>query len=106
MHALAGTQHDTGLDTASLSAISSFWEHTRALYAPFESDMKSPSTDVYQHEMPGGQYTNLKFQVCIHARLPSTQVCHHEFWSVHLRVSIHLQHGVILSALVVSALSA
>lgn len=63
VHSLARTPLDTGLDPASLSALSSFWEHTRALYAPFESDMKSCSTDVYQHEMPGGQYTNLKFQV-------------------------------------------
>ena len=37
---------------------------TRALYAPFESDLRSCSSDVYSHEMPGGQYTNLKFQVC------------------------------------------
>ena len=36
---------------------------TRALYAPFESDLRSCSSDVYSHEMPGGQYTNLKFQV-------------------------------------------
>lgn len=36
---------------------------TRALYAPFESDLRSSSSDVYYHEMPGGQYTNLKFQV-------------------------------------------
>jgi pyruvate carboxylase len=35
---------------------------TRALYAPFESDLRSSSSDVYLHEMPGGQYTNLKFQ--------------------------------------------
>lgn len=32
------------------------------MYAPFESNMKSVSSDVYMHEMPGGQYTNLKFQ--------------------------------------------
>lgn len=37
-------------------------EATRELYAPFESNMRYSSTDVYQHEMPGGQYTNLKFQ--------------------------------------------
>lgn len=37
-------------------------EATRELYAPFESNMKYCSSDVYQHEMPGGQYTNLKFQ--------------------------------------------
>lgn len=38
---------------------------TRALYAPFESDLRSSSSDVYYHEMPGGQYTNLKFQVSV-----------------------------------------
>ena len=43
---------------------------TRGLYAPFESDLRSSSSDVYYHEMPGGQFTNLKFQV----RLPP--VCH------------------------------
>ena len=37
-------------------------EQTRELYAPFESNMKAVSSDVYYHEMPGGQYTNLKFQ--------------------------------------------
>ena len=42
--------------------LSTFWEQTRGLYAPFESEMRSGSSDVYQHEMPGGQYTNLKFQ--------------------------------------------
>ena len=39
---------------------------TRALYAPFESDLRSSSSDVYYHEMPGGQYTNLKFQVSLY----------------------------------------
>ena len=37
-------------------------ESARGLYAPFESNMKAVSSDVYYHEMPGGQYTNLKFQ--------------------------------------------
>ena len=61
--ATAGTPLDTGVDRAALGRLASFWEGTRALYAPFESDMRSPSADVYDHEMPGGQYTNLKFQV-------------------------------------------
>ena len=63
VNALSGTSLDTGIDPQQLATLSSFWEATRALYAPFESDMRSPSADVYQHEMPGGQYTNLKFQV-------------------------------------------
>lgn len=44
-------------------SLSSFCVQTRGLYAPFESDLRSSSSDVYYHEMPGGQYTNLKFQV-------------------------------------------
>ncbi len=40
----------------------SAWQACRRLYLPFEADMRAGSTDVYQHEMPGGQYTNLKFQ--------------------------------------------
>ena len=49
--------------------LSTFWEQTRGLYAPFESEMRSGSSDVYQHEMPGGQYTNLKFQASCSAVL-------------------------------------
>ena len=49
--------------------LSTFWEQTRGLYAPFESEMRSGSSDVYQHEMPGGQYTNLKFQASLSAVL-------------------------------------
>ena len=52
--------------------LSTFWEQTRGLYAPFESEMRSGSSDVYQHEMPGGQYTNLKFQ----ASHNSAETCH------------------------------
>jgi pyruvate carboxylase len=49
---------------------------TRALYAPFESDLRSSSSDVYYHEMPGGQYTNLKFQVLpLHAISHFQQPC-------------------------------
>eukprot|EP00891_Asterochloris_glomerata_P005106 jgi/Astpho2/5106/fgenesh1_pm.00073_%23_5_t len=59
---LNGTELDTGVHPSELNRLSTFWEQTRGLYAPFESEMRSGSSDVYQHEMPGGQYTNLKFQ--------------------------------------------
>ena len=47
-----------------VSAYSAFWEQTRTLYGPFEctSTMRSGNADVYKHEIPGGQYTNLQFQ--------------------------------------------
>ncbi|CAM9913442.1 unnamed protein product, partial [Heterosigma akashiwo] len=60
--AVKGTKLDTGLDTAELNLINEYWEDCRGLYAPFESGQKSGSADVYVHEMPGGQYTNLLFQ--------------------------------------------
>lgn len=60
--ALHNTPHDTGLDLEVLSQINDYWESTRGLYAPFESGQMSGSADVYIHEMPGGQYTNLLFQ--------------------------------------------
>jgi len=61
---LQGSNRDTGLDLDEISALSTYWEQARTLYAPFECTvtMKSGSADVYTHEIPGGQYTNLHFQ--------------------------------------------
>jgi pyruvate carboxylase len=60
--ALRHTERDTGLDEAALEEISRYWAAARELYYPFEEGMKAPGPDVYQHEMPGGQYTNLRQQ--------------------------------------------
>ena len=59
---LRGTDLDTGLDMAQLAPLNTYWENVRSMYAPFESGQLSGSSDVYQHEIPGGQYTNLLFQ--------------------------------------------
>ncbi|CAN0369138.1 unnamed protein product, partial [Laminaria digitata] len=59
---LARSPLDTGLDMGEITAVNDYWEECRGLYAPFESGQKSGSADVYNHEMPGGQYTNLLFQ--------------------------------------------
>ncbi|XP_042236894.1 pyruvate carboxylase, mitochondrial-like isoform X2 [Homarus americanus] len=61
---LMGHELDTGMDLDKISKYSAFWEQTRTLYAPFECavTMKSGNADVYQNEIPGGQYTNLQFQ--------------------------------------------
>jgi len=59
---LRGTDLDTGLDPSALGAINTYWENVRSMYAPFESGQLSGSSDVYEHEIPGGQYTNLLFQ--------------------------------------------
>lgn len=60
--ALAGHARDPKLDLASLNVFSDYWEHVREFYAPFDTAPRSGSAEVYEHEMPGGQYTNLKEQ--------------------------------------------
>jgi pyruvate carboxylase len=60
--ALKNTPRDSGLDTTALQHLSDYWAAVREQYYPFEEDVKSPAADVYHHEMPGGQYTNLKQQ--------------------------------------------
>ncbi len=62
VEALRGDQRDPGLDAESIRTISLYWESARGQYAAFESDVKAPASEVYLHEMPGGQYTNLKEQ--------------------------------------------
>ncbi|QDL91243.1 pyruvate carboxylase [Paroceanicella profunda] len=62
VEALRGQPRDTGLDITAVREISDYWEATRRLYTAFESDMKSGASEVYLHEMPGGQFTNLKAQ--------------------------------------------
>ena len=62
VEALKGNRRDPGLDTDAIREISLYWEQVRAQYAAFESDVKAPASEVYLHEMPGGQYTNLKEQ--------------------------------------------
>jgi len=53
------SERDTGLDCAKLDAIAEYWRITREFYTPFESPVLPATGDLYHHEMPGGQYTNL-----------------------------------------------
>ncbi|EPX79839.1 pyruvate carboxylase [Litoreibacter arenae] len=62
VEALAHTERDTGIDIKTVRAISDYWEAVRGQYAAFESGMQAPASEVYLHEMPGGQFTNLKAQ--------------------------------------------
>ena len=62
VEALAGHERDPGLSADAIRRISFYWEAVRNQYAPFESDLKGPASEVYLHEMPGGQFTNLKEQ--------------------------------------------
>ncbi|HXB67167.1 MAG TPA: pyruvate carboxylase [Candidatus Acidoferrales bacterium] len=60
--ALHHTRRDSGLDLAALNQYADYWEVVREFYAPFDTGPKSGTAEVYIHEMPGGQYTNLKEQ--------------------------------------------
>jgi pyruvate carboxylase len=60
--ALKGGARDSGLDPEAIREISLYWEAARAQYAAFESNLLAPASEVYLHEMPGGQFTNLKEQ--------------------------------------------
>ena len=60
--ALENTARETGLDLAALNAFSDYWEAVRTYYAPFDTSPRNGTAEVYEHEMPGGQFTNLKEQ--------------------------------------------
>ena len=62
VESLRHTDRDTGLDMKAVREISDYWEDVRGQYAAFETGMQAPSSEVYLHEMPGGQFTNLKAQ--------------------------------------------
>ena len=52
----------TDLNSEAIRVISSYWEEVREQYAAFEPGIRSGASEVYIHEMPGGQYTNLREQ--------------------------------------------
>jgi pyruvate carboxylase len=60
--ALEHTPRDTKLPLATLNRLSDYWELVREYYRPFDTAPRTGSADVYLHEMPGGQYTNLREQ--------------------------------------------
>ncbi len=62
VEALRNTDRDTGLDRQAIQQISDYWQGVRQQYAAFEAGLSAPASEVYHHEMPGGQFTNLKAQ--------------------------------------------
>ena len=60
--ALKGLERDPGLDPDALNTMSDYWEEVLEFYTPFNTSPRAGSAEVYIHEMPGGQFTNLKEQ--------------------------------------------
>ncbi|WP_284037523.1 pyruvate carboxylase [Neobacillus sp. 114] len=61
-YALEGNQRKPDVNIDALEKLSHYWEDVRKYYQDFESGMMSPHSEIYQHEMPGGQYSNLQQQ--------------------------------------------
>ncbi|KAI5866574.1 pyruvate carboxylase [Durotheca rogersii] len=59
---LEGTDLDPGLNPAHVRALDSYWSQLRLVYSPFEAHLVGPDPEVYEHEIPGGQLTNMMFQ--------------------------------------------
>lgn len=63
VEALRHTPRDTGLDIDKLNEISAYYLGVRKIYSKFETELKTPSVEIYKYEIPGGQYSNLLPQV-------------------------------------------
>ncbi|QGG50256.1 pyruvate carboxylase [Lysinibacillus pakistanensis] len=61
-YAMKGSQRKVRADIEALEKLSYYWEDVRHYYKDFESGMMSPHSEIYVHEMPGGQYSNLQQQ--------------------------------------------
>ncbi|TWE00351.1 pyruvate carboxylase [Peribacillus frigoritolerans] len=61
-YALEGSNRQPKLGVDSLERLGEYWGEVRKFYHDFESGMNAPHTEVYKHEMPGGQYSNLQQQ--------------------------------------------
>ncbi|MBM4764543.1 pyruvate carboxylase [Bacillus sp. B15-48] len=61
-YALKGTEREPSVEIESFEEVSKYWEGVRKYYQDFESGMNAPHTEIYKHEMPGGQYSNLQQQ--------------------------------------------
>lgn len=59
---LDGTGKDPGLNVHHVRALDTYWSQLRLLYSPFEAHLAGPDPEVYEHEIPGGQLTNMMFQ--------------------------------------------
>lgn len=61
-YAMKGSERNVRGDIESLEKLSYYWEDVRKYYVDFESGMNAPHSEIYVHEMPGGQYSNLQQQ--------------------------------------------
>ncbi|OPJ57294.1 pyruvate carboxylase [Alkalithermobacter paradoxus] len=63
IYALKNTPRDTNIDIGKLDEINQYYRELRKIYYKFEGELKTSSAEIYEYEIPGGQYTNLKPQI-------------------------------------------
>ena len=61
--ALENSERETGINLDGIQKISDYWHDVRQVYEPFESGLRTVTTEIYKYEIPGGQYSNLYAQV-------------------------------------------
>ena len=67
--ALEQTKMGTGIRYEDIQALNSYWTQVRVLYSCFEANVRASDSSVFDHEMPGGQYTNLMVRIFPFVRL-------------------------------------
>lgn len=69
--ALEQTKMGTGIRYEDIQALNSYWSQVRVLYSCFEANVRASDSSVFDHEMPGGQYTNLmvRITICVSLRV-------------------------------------
>ncbi|MEO6595742.1 MAG: pyruvate carboxylase, partial [Planctomycetota bacterium] len=77
--ALRGHPRETGFTNRAMQPLADYWEAVREHYAPFECGLKSSTSEIYYHEIPGGQYSNLRPQVASLGLLPRWGEVKHAF---------------------------
>lgn len=63
LESLKYSDRDTGLNSQEMNELSNYYSDIRSIYKKFESEMNTPNTEIYNYEIPGGQYSNLLAQV-------------------------------------------
>jgi len=72
--ALEQTGLGTGIRYSDIQALNLYWSQVRMLYGCFEANVRASDSSVFDHEMPGGQYTNLMVRSSLNSNSPNSQL--------------------------------
>jgi hypothetical protein len=103
--ALEQTSMGTGIRYEDIQALNLYWSQVRMLYSCFEANVRASDSSVFDHEMPGGQYTNLMVRTITY--LYSSSLSDFMFCNSSKHLSLASEHsgrvtGVVLSPRIMS----